>query len=115
MITNQMAANTATTNPTSAPSTPSRKTKVADPLSPAPTTEMELHACLEDFFRQKDIDIRDTEPILADIEFTPDIIVEVSVDHLVEVMGIKEGRARKFQSFCKVWVANLDQKRRRAV
>lgn len=100
MLANQLAAISARAKPMLVPSTPAQKMKADNPLSPVPSVKMELHACLEAFFHLKDINIRGTEPLLEDLELTPDIIAEVPVNHLVEVMGIKEGQVQKFQSFC---------------
>jgi hypothetical protein len=83
------------------------------PLSPAPDTELELHACLGDFLRDKGIDLTGAETALMELELTPDIVTEVPVARLCEVMGAIEGRVRKFQVFCREWSARLEDKKRR--
>lgn len=69
-----------------------------------PQRGQELEACLSDFYRTHDIDLRDLESILAIADFTPDIIPDIPVDQLTSMLGIVEGRTRKLQKFCTEWV-----------
>lgn len=119
-ITNQLAPNTIA--PTVAamphialtpPTTPRKAVSLTAPLSPAPDTGLELHACLGDFLTSKGIDLTGTEAALMELELTPDIVSEVPVARLCEVMGAIEGRVRKFQVFCREWSARLEDKKKR--
>lgn len=94
-----------------APKTPVRAKPAINPLSPAPDVGTELHACMGDFLRSKGINILASEPVLMELELTPDIVADVPVARLVEVMGTVEGRVRKFQLFCREWNARLVEKR----
>ncbi|KAH7903729.1 hypothetical protein BJ138DRAFT_1120100 [Hygrophoropsis aurantiaca] len=94
------------------PTTPTRpRQRAQPPLSPAPAVGFELHACITDFLKSKEIDLTESEPVLTQLELTPDILPEVPVTHLCELMNTVEGRVRKFQVFCKEWSARLEAKR----
>lgn len=96
------------------PTTPSRAPKNGQPLSPAPDTGLELHACIGDFLRLKGIDLSTAESSLLELDMTPDIMTEVPTARLCEVTGMVEGRVRKFQVFCKEWCVRLEDKKRHA-
>jgi hypothetical protein len=93
------------------PSTPCRSNLGPLPFSPLPARGSELQACLSDFLDAYGIDLAAYEDILTQRELTPDIIPDISVDHLCTITGAVEGRIRKFQAYCKVWNARLDAKR----
>ncbi|KAL1947169.1 hypothetical protein VTO73DRAFT_14130 [Trametes versicolor] len=104
----------------STPSTPKRAHRPLPPFppspqSPAPVPGTELHTCLADFLAAKGIDLGGAEAALADLELTPDIINEVPVARLCDILGAVEGRVRKFQLFCKEWVARVEDKKRRGL
>lgn len=93
------------------PSTPRRTHLGSLPLSPLPARGSELQTCLSDFLEAYGIDLAAYEDTLMQRELTPDIIPDISVDHLCTITGAVEGRIRKFQAYCKVWNARLDAKR----
>ncbi|KAJ7051597.1 hypothetical protein C8F01DRAFT_639347 [Mycena amicta] len=100
-----------TTVPADCPAAPQRP--AAAPSSPVPARDQELHACLVAFREAKDIDMLDAEASLAELELTPDAIVNVPVARLMEVTGAVEGRVYKLVAFSRDWVARLEEKRRR--
>ncbi|KAJ7677222.1 hypothetical protein B0H17DRAFT_867710, partial [Mycena rosella] len=93
------------------PATPTKKPMV--PLSPIPPPSSELHACLDDFFKLKGINLLETESVFASLELTPEIIADVPVSRLGELTGVIEGRLWGFQSFCREWSSRLQEKKRR--
>lgn len=100
----------------SAPSTPKRIRPIPPPpQSPSPAPGTELHVCIADFLAAKNIDMGGAEMALMELELTPDIMNEVPVARLCDVLGAVEGRVRKFQLFCKEWVARVEDKKRRGL
>lgn len=95
------------------PSTPQRPRTVVVFDSPAPLAQNELHTCLVGFHGVQGIDILAREETLADLNLTPDIIHLVSISRLQELTGLSEGKAMKFQVYCKEWMARLMEKRSR--
>lgn len=79
-----------------------------------PGVGSELQACLSDFAEARGIDLTGCEDALSVLEFTPDVIPQVSVTRLCEVTGAAEGRVVKLQAFCKTWFARLEEKRAHA-
>ncbi|KAA1475512.1 hypothetical protein DENSPDRAFT_883621 [Dentipellis sp. KUC8613] len=90
--------------------TPSTSRAFAVPLSPPPAAGTELHTCLTDFLEAKGIDFRGFENALLLLDFTPDVIPFVSISRLCEVTNSVEGRAIKFQAFCKAWSSRQEEK-----
>ncbi|KAG6370347.1 hypothetical protein JVT61DRAFT_12155 [Boletus reticuloceps] len=88
-----------------------RAREVSLPCSPVPITGTELHSCLNDFFDQKGIDLRATEDLLTQLEFTPDIISDVLISRLCEVLMVVEGRGLKLQAFAREWSERLQLKK----
>lgn len=78
------------------PTMPATPTKPLAPLSPVPNTASELHACLADLLKVKGIDLVGAEAVFANLDLTPDIILEVPVARLCEITGALEGRVWKF-------------------
>jgi hypothetical protein len=94
------------------PVTPRHMTNLTEPVSPIPSPSSELHACLIDFARVKDINLLLSESVLMERGLTPDIIPKVPVPHLCDITGAVEGHIWKFQSFCCDWVEHLAEKKR---
>lgn len=119
LITSQLAPKalpvTVDAQAVSVPTTPTRPRQLLPPQSPSPLPGTELHTCLGDFLVSKGIDLAGAEPALAGLDLTPDIINEVPVARLCDILGTVEGRVRKFQLFCKEWVARVEDKRRRGL
>lgn len=103
-----------TTAPQLPPTTPTKlhgsSKPHSPPLSPVPPPGGEIHACLEDFFKTKGIDLRQAEDTLTNLDLTPDIIADLSISRLNEVLDTVEGRARKYQVFTKDWSGRLECK-----
>ncbi|KAJ7635761.1 hypothetical protein DFH06DRAFT_1302968 [Mycena polygramma] len=97
-----------TTSVTTPPGTPR---KSVPQMSPVAEPGAELHVCLADFLKHKQIDLLDIEPALAALDLTPDIISEVPMARLREVTGVVEGRLWKFKIFCRDWTERLEDKR----
>lgn len=71
----------------------------------------ELTAMLEAFRAETTIDIVNRAQHLAELDFTVDLI-ELSVDKLVEVIGLREGGIFRLQKFAKGWVERRNEKSR---
>jgi len=101
------------------PVTPARshvpEPSVSVVFSPMPTPSSELHVCLADFLRLKNIDLTASESALAALDLTPDIIPQVPVARLCDVIPVVEGQAYKLKAFCKGWTERLEEKKRRVL
>ncbi|KAL6303693.1 hypothetical protein BKA93DRAFT_817976 [Sparassis latifolia] len=93
------------------PCTPTRSRVMPPVFSPMPGRGAELRSCLSAFAEAKGIDLTACENDLLVLEFTPDVISEVSCARLCEVTGAVEGKVVKLQTFCKGWSARLEKKR----
>ncbi|TDL16342.1 hypothetical protein BD410DRAFT_832118 [Rickenella mellea] len=90
-----------------------RRTREHSPTpSPLPAVGSELRACLTAFARDKGIDFTSFEDTLRALDFTPDIIPEVSTDLLRDIVGGVEGQILKPKLFAREWNAKLETKRR---
>ncbi|KAI0682866.1 hypothetical protein BC835DRAFT_1398076 [Cytidiella melzeri] len=68
----------------------------------------EVLRCVQDFFAEQKIDLTAFVDVLVVHDFTPDIIPHVSIARLMEVLGgVTEGKALKFQLFCRSWYSWL--------
>ncbi|KAG1719080.1 hypothetical protein EDB19DRAFT_1975132 [Suillus lakei] len=72
----------------------------------------ELTAMLEAFRAETTIDIVNRAQHLAELDFTVDLLTELSVDKLVEVIGLCEGDIFRLQKFAKGWVERRNEKSR---
>lgn len=82
------------------------------PTSPLPDPANELHSFLLALRKARTIDLLAYEKALSDLEFTPDILPEVSALRLVQIFGGTEGRALKVRAYANVWYEELTEKRR---
>jgi hypothetical protein len=80
------------------------------PLVPVPAFGNELSVFLVDFSASKRIAIDGWERVLADLDFTPDVIAEDDflVKELQDALDIRRGTALKVKSFARVWNTRLE-------
>ncbi|KAG0692861.1 hypothetical protein DFH29DRAFT_881979 [Suillus ampliporus] len=72
----------------------------------------ELTAMLEAFRAETTIDIVNRAQHLAELDFTVDLLTKLSVDKLVEVIGLCKGGIFRLQKFAKGWVERRNEKSR---
>ncbi|EUC63107.1 hypothetical protein RSOL_479280, partial [Rhizoctonia solani AG-3 Rhs1AP] len=72
-----------------------------------PTHTME---CILAFKDEVGVDIIDKLGVLDHRDLTPNIIHEVPHEHLAGILGLSEGKAIKFQMFCRWWTREFSQK-----
>ncbi|KAF9229200.1 hypothetical protein BS17DRAFT_762875 [Gyrodon lividus] len=115
LLTNHLVPKTS--DSTTLPMTPTKPHESSHreslPLSPVPPAGSKIHACLEDFFRVKGVDLQQSEEALTDLDLTPDIIADIPISRLNEVLNTVEGRTHKYQAFTKEWLSHLQCKKRR--
>ncbi|KAF8994743.1 hypothetical protein BDQ17DRAFT_1430887 [Cyathus striatus] len=70
-----------------------------------------VHACLNDFFNVKGIDLRHQESLMVDVEFTSENIPSILPLRISEILHIKEGVAWMLQAFVLDWNEQLEAKR----
>ncbi|KAF9225177.1 hypothetical protein BS17DRAFT_801307 [Gyrodon lividus] len=114
LLTNHLVLKTS--DSTTLPMTPTKPHKSSHcespPLSPVLPAGSKIHACLEDFFRVKGVDLQQSEEALTDLDLTPDIIADIPISHLNEVLNTVEGHTHKYQAFTKEWSSHLQCKKR---
>ena len=82
--------------------------------SPPPAVEDELVVCLKAFASSQGLTAETIEKAGAGLEefaYTPDIMGEVTVDHLQELTGFAEGHAIALRKFACEWCGKVDAKR----
>ncbi|KAK7445994.1 hypothetical protein VKT23_014617 [Stygiomarasmius scandens] len=90
--------------PSSAPpSSPPKVDSVTD-------IESIIRTCPDKFFLEHHCDLRGSLDELKKLEFTPDVIPDVTVTQLVQVTQASEGAVIKFQRFCR---DTMEKKKRR--
>lgn len=81
-------------------------------LSPVPPKGTEIHSCLTQFLRDKDVNLIAQTAAFEKHDLTPDIIGDVPIERLVQLTGAPEGSLRKLHVFVKVWQARHEAKKR---